>query len=69
MKPTIKRGPASRYESPNESIYEFSNGRGVGGLISLRIINGEDGSTEALVVDLYRCDKEVRIVTPTKAET
>lgn len=60
-KPTLKAGPASKYESPNEIIREFgaNNGTGDGGLIALRVL--EDGT---LVVDIYQVSGKVKINVP-----
>lgn len=56
-KPTIKRGPASRYAMTNESIYEVSTRGGPGCLLTLRV-NG-DGE---LRIDVYRTDPGTKVV-------
>ena len=58
-RPTIRKGPASSYAGPNETIIEFSDGAGNGGLISLR--SADDGR---LIVELYRVDEGVEIRAP-----
>lgn len=52
-KPSIKKGPASAYAQPGETIVEFStviDGKLAGGLISMRAIHGK------LRVEIYRTD-------------
>lgn len=62
-KPRFNTGPASAYAGHNERILEFSNqGRGgklLGGLVS--VSEPEPGK---LVIEIYRCDAGVEIVTP-----
>jgi hypothetical protein len=59
-KPTLKKGPASQYEAPNEVIREFGNGKGDGGLLSLRIL--DDGT---LLVEVYATSGPVRVLSST----
>lgn len=60
-KPSINTSPvAGRYAGPGERIIEYSSPSGGGGLISFRVIAGQDGA-ERLAVDLYRHDANVDI--------
>lgn len=54
-KPTISKGPASSYASPDEIIREVSNGK-CGFLLSIR--NFDDGT---LRVEIYRADSGVTV--------
>lgn len=51
-KPTIRKGVASSYAGPNESIYDFGDATS-GGLISIR------RTDNGLIVELYRMDDDV----------
>lgn len=51
-RPTVK----TRAAINGERVVEFSNSRGVGGLLSLR-----ETDTRGLVLDLYRLDEEVTV--------
>lgn len=54
-KPTIKKGPASAYEAPGQTIREFSNGE-KGGLIAMATTPGG-----TLVINLYRLDPGIKV--------
>ena len=58
-KPTIRKGPAARYASDKENIYEFSDGRS-GELISLR----RHPDTGQLLVQFYNTDADVLVTAP-----
>lgn len=57
-KPIVKKGPASHYAGPGESIYEFSDGES-GGLLSLR-----RNKLGILRVEIYRTDADVMVIVP-----
>lgn len=59
-KPTVKRGPASRYASTDETIVEvFSRGIKAGCLLSIREVETPQG--RVLVIAPYRADPQVRV--------
>ena len=49
----LGKGPASAYAAVNEEIREFSDGRGNGGLLSLRKMD-PDADVKGIVIDVYR---------------
>lgn len=57
-RPSVNLRPvADSYSGPTERIIEFSDREtGAGGLISIRRGDGE------LIVDVYRCDENVRVL-------
>jgi hypothetical protein len=59
-RPTLRKGPASAYEAPNEVIREFGDGKGNGGLLSLRIL--DDGQ---MIVEIYQVSGPVVVHAPT----
>lgn len=65
-RPTIRKGPASSYAGPGESIYEFSD-RQSGGLISLRR-PAEGPNAGRLVVEVYNTDDDVVVLGPPRVE-
>lgn len=63
-RPAVNLRPvADSYHGPTERIIEFSDrDTGAGGLISIRRGDGE------LIVDVYRCDDNVRVLSRTTAD-
>lgn len=60
-RPTIKKLRGLNGLQRFETVAEFSNSKGVGGLMSL-----SETETGGLFVELYRCDEGVKIRTPEK---
>lgn len=60
-KPTLKMWRGHFGAKRGETIAEFSNSKGVGGLMALR-----ETETGGLLVELYRCDAGVQIRTPAR---
>lgn len=59
-RPTVRVNcVADRHHAPAERIIEFSDHTGAGGLISF-----STSSTGTLIVDVYRTDANVRVVSP-----